>query len=99
MTRYSVLHRYYVFLKAYGFLSFAKNMSKKISKKLSRKHCQKLLDHAKQSATNPRKITSKRLTQKTAEATGNLIGSKIANTMTKISITSPQNDSETIVNE
>ena len=73
-------------------------MSKKISKKLSRKHSQKLLDHAKQSAIDARKITSKRLTQKTAEATGNLIGSKIANTMTKISITSPQNDSETIIN-
>ena len=73
-------------------------MSEKISKKLSRKHSQKLLDHAKQSAIDARKITSKRLTQKTAEATGNLIGSKIANTMTKISITSPQNDSETIIN-
>ena len=37
--------------------------------------------------------------QKTAEATGSLIGNKIANKITKISRTSPQNNSGTVTNE
>ena len=37
--------------------------------------------------------------QETAEATGDLIGNKIANKITKASISSPQNNSETITNE
>ena len=40
---------------------------------------QKLLDHAKQSATDAFKTVSKRVIQKTAEATGDLSGKKIAN--------------------
>ena len=51
MTRYSVQHRDRVFVKGYGFLSFAKNVVKNIGKNiiknLSGKCCQKLLDHAK----------------------------------------------------
>ena len=50
--------------KSYGFLSFAENMDKNIgksiSKKLNSKHCQKLHHHAKKSATDPLKATSKR---------------------------------------
>ena len=41
--------------KGYGFLSFARNMSKNIdknmSKNISSKHGKKILDHAKQSAS------------------------------------------------
>ena len=57
------------------------------------------LNHAKQSATDLLKTTSKRVIQKTAEATGDLIGNKIANRITKVSRSSLQNDSETITNE
>ena len=57
-------------------MSFAKNMGrnigKTISKNLSSKYSQKLIDHAKQSATGARKISSKR------EATGDLTRNKIA---------------------
>ena len=53
----------------------------------------------KQSATNALKTTSKNAVQKTAEATGDLIGNKIANRITKFSGSSPQNNSETIKNE
>ena len=46
------------------FLSFGKNMGKNsgknISKNVSSKYSQKLLDHAKQYATDALKITSKR---------------------------------------
>ena len=47
-------------MKRYGFLSFAKNICKNLSKNLSGKYSQKLLDHAKQSATNALKTTSKK---------------------------------------
>ena len=64
--------------------------------------CQKVLDHAKQYATDALKTASKRPIQKTAEATGDLISNKIANKITqklKFSRTSPQNTSETVKNE
>ena len=41
------------------------------------------------------KTVSKRAIQKTAEATDDLIGNKIADSITKVSKTSPQNNSET----
>ena len=56
MTYYSAKPRGGIFVKSYGFLSFAKNMGrdidKNISKILSSKYSEKLLDHAKQSATD-----------------------------------------------
>ena len=45
---------------------------------------QKLLYHAKQSATDSFKTTSERVIQKTTEATGDLIGNKIANNITGV---------------
>ena len=41
------------------------------------------------------KAVSKRAIQKTAEAADDLIGNKIADNITKVSKTSPQNNSET----
>ena len=41
---YSIEPEYRIFVKGYGFLSFAKNMGKNISKNLTGKHSQKLLD-------------------------------------------------------
>ena len=77
--RYSIEPRDRIYVKGYGFLSFAKNMGKS----LSNKYGQKLLDSAKKSTTDAIKTASKRAIQKTAEATGNLIGNKIAD---KISV-------------
>ena len=83
MMRYSVQPRERTFVKGYEFLSFAKRMGKDIGKNISKNlsgiYSQKLLDHAKQTATDVLKTTSKRLIQKTAEATCDLIGNKIAN--------------------
>ena len=63
-------------------MSFVKNMDKNIdkniSKNLSGKYTLKLLDHAKKSTTNTFKTTSEKVIQKAAEATGDLIGNKIA---------------------
>ena len=62
--RYSVQPRDQMFVKGYGFLSFAKSMNKNIgkniSKNLSGKYDQKLFDRLKQSATDSIKTASKR---------------------------------------
>ena len=49
-----------------------------MDKHLSNKYSQKLLDIAKKSTADAIKTASKRAIQKTAEATGDLIGNKIA---------------------
>ena len=79
--RYSIEPRDRIYVKGYGFSSFAKNMVKT----LSNKYCQKLLDSAKKSTTDAIKTASKRTIQKTAEATGDLIGNKIAYKITSVS--------------
>ena len=101
--RYLVQSEDGVVVKGYWFLSFAKNIAKSIgtniSKPSSGKYSQKLLDHAKQSATDAPKTTSKRVIQKTAEATGDLIGNTITDKITKISKTSQRNNSGTVAKE
>ena len=91
MKPYPVQPRDRIFVKHYGFLSFARNISKNIIKNLSSKYSQKLLDHAKQSATDALKTASERAIKKT----GVLIGNKIGNKFTRVSKTLPQNNSET----
>ena len=66
---------------------------------MSCKYSQRPIDHAKQSATNALKTTSKKVIKKTAEATGDLIGNKVADRITKVSKISQQNNSEIIINE
>ena len=66
-----------------------------MSKNLSGKYGQKLLNHAKQSTTYSIKTASKRAIQKTAEAKGNFIGNKIADKITRVSKTSPNNNLKT----
>ena len=78
---YSIEPRDRTYVKGYGFLSFAKDMGKS----LSNKYGQKPLDSAKKSTTDAIKTTSKRATQKAAEATGDLIGNKIADKVTSVS--------------
>ena len=80
-----------IYVKGYGFLSFAKNMSKS----LSNEYGQKLLNSAKKSTTDAIKTASKRTIQKTAEATGELIGNKIADKITSVSKKKPNNNNET----
>ena len=83
--RYSIESRDRIYVKGYGFLSFAKNMGKS----LSNKYGQKLLDSAKKSTTHAIKAASKRAIQKTAEVTGDLIGNNIADKITSVSKKKP----------
>ena len=75
----------------------SKNIGRNISKNLNSKYSQKLLDHAKQSATNALKITSERVIQKTAKTTSDLIGNKITDRIMKVSKNSQQNNSEKVI--
>ena len=79
--RYSIEPRDRIYEKGYGFLSFAENMGKSVSNKYG----QKILDSAKKSTTDAIKTASKRTIQKTAEATVDLIGNKIADKITSVS--------------
>ena len=88
--RYSIEPRDRIYVKGSGFLSFAKNMGKNLSNKYS----QKVLDTAEKSTTDAIKSASKRAIQKAAEATGYLIGNKIADKITSVSKKSENNKSE-----
>ena len=66
---------------------------------MSGKYSQNLFDHAKKSARDALRTFSKRVIQKTAEATSDLIGNKIANRIAKVSKHSQQNNSETVTNK
>ena len=65
-TRYSIEPKNRIYLKGYGFLSFAENMVKNLSNKYS----QKLLDRAKKTTIDAIKTASKRGIQKTAKVIG-----------------------------
>ena len=79
--RYLTESRNRIYVKGYGFLSFAKNTGKN----LSNKYGQKLLDSAKKSTTDAIKTAAKRAIQKAAEATCDLIGNRIADKITSVS--------------
>ena len=87
MSRYSVQPRNRIFVKGYGFLSFARDMDKNVGKTISKL----LVDPAKQSVTDTLKTASKRTIQEKATAAGDLIGTKIND---KTSKTSPRSNSE-----
>ena len=70
MIRYSIEPRTRKYVKEYGFLSFARNLSNKYGKQL--------LDTAAKTGLYAAKTTSKKVVHKTAEAIGELIANKIA---------------------
>ena len=86
--RYSIEPRERTYVKGYGFLSFARSMgthATKVAKNLNNKYGQKLVITAKKSATDALKIVVKRAIQKTAEASGDLVGNFVADKTTSIS--------------
>ena len=68
--RYSREPRFRKYVKGYGFLSFAIKFGDKYRKKV--------MDTASKPGIDAAKTASKGVVQKTAEATGGLIGNKIA---------------------
>ena len=88
--RYSLEPTYRGYVKGYGFLSFARKFGDKYGKKLmntvtnvgTSKYGKIITDATKKEGTNFAKIACKRIVQKSAEATGDLIGNKIADKIT-----------------
>ena len=73
---YSTEPRFRKYVKVYGLLSFARKFGDKCGKKL--------IDTAAKTGIGEAETASKRVVQKTAEATGDLIGNKIADKITSI---------------
>ena len=78
--RYSIEPRGRVYVKGYEFVPFARSMSNQCGKKL--------VDTATKYATEATKTASKRAIQKTAKASGDLVGNKIADKIRSVSKTS-----------
>ena len=72
--RYSIEPRKRRYVKGYGFMSFARNFSDKYSKSL--------IDKGIDVSKNFAKTAGKRILKKSAEATVDLIGNKIADKIT-----------------
>ena len=74
--RYSIELKFRKYVKGYGFLSFVKSFANRYGKKL--------MDAATKTGIDAAKTASERIVQKTAEATGDLIGNKTADEITSI---------------
>ena len=74
--RYSTEPKYRKYVKRYGFLSFVRKSGDKYGKTL--------MYTATKTGTHAAKTASKRVVQKTAEATGYLIQNKIADKITSL---------------
>ena len=72
--RYSTEPKFRKYVKGYGVLSFARESGDKYG--------EKLMDTATKTVIDAAKTASKRVIQKTAEATGDLIGNKTADKIT-----------------
>ena len=85
--RYSTEPRFRKYVKGYGFLSFARKFGDKYGKKL--------MDIATKTGIDAAKTASKIVVQKSAQATGDLIGNKIADKVTSLGKTkSKENEKE-----
>ena len=74
--RYSLELKYRKYVQGYGFLSFARKFGDRYGKKLMHTTTKTGIDAVK--------TTSKRVVQKPAEATEDLIGNKIADKITSV---------------
>ena len=93
--RHSLELEYRKYVKGYGFLSFAQNFGEKYGKKLmnkamktgtnfNSKYGKKLIDTAIKTGKDFATIAGKKIVHKSAEATGDLIGKKIADKITSM---------------
>ena len=94
--RYSLEPSYRKYVQGQGFMSFAKNTGNKygrkifdksidVGKNMSNKYGRKILDKSMDAGKDFAKIAGKKILQKSAETTGEMIGNKIANRITRSS--------------
>ena len=108
--RYSLKPSYRRYVQGQGFMSFAKNIGNKygkklfgksidVSKSMKKKYGTKILDNSLSVGTNFAKIAGKKVLTKSAEATGDLIGNKIVDRMTKSTRNKAQKEDDRIMKE
>ena len=92
--RYSLKPHYRRYVQGQGFMSFDKNIGNKygrkifdksldVGKSMKKKYGKKILDNSLSAGKDFAKIAGKKVLTKSAEATGDLIGNKIADRITK----------------
>ena len=108
--RYSLEPSYRKYVHGHGFMSFAKIIGNKygtklfdksvdVSKKYGKKYGNKLLDNSTSAGKDFAKIAGKKVLTKSAEATGDMIGNKIADRITRSSRNKAQKEDDRIMEE
>ena len=87
---YSLEPHYRRYVQGQVFMSFARNIGNKygkkifdVSKSMKNKYGKKILDNSLSAGKDFAKIAGKKVLTKSEEATGDLIGNKIADSITK----------------
>ena len=107
--RYS-LEQSYRHVHGHGFMSFAGNIGNKygrkifdksidVGKSLKKKYRKKILDNSLSAGKDFAKIADEKVLTKSAEATGDLIGNKIADRVTKSTRNKDQKEDDRIMEE
>ena len=89
--RYSLEPHYRRYVQGQEFMSFARNIGNKYGKKIS--------DNSLSAGKDFAKIAGKKVLTKNAEATGDLIGNKIADRITKSTRNKAQKEDDRIMEE
>ena len=104
--RYSLEPHYRRYVQGQGFMSFARNIGNKYGKKIfdvskstKKKYCKKILDNSLSAGKDFAKIAAKKVLTKSAEATGDLIGNKIPDRITKSARNKEQKEDDRIMEQ
>ena len=108
--RYSLEPRYRKYVLGEGFMSFAKYIGNKcgrkifdksidVGKNMSNKYSRKILDKSTDAGKDFAKIAGKKVLHKSAEATGELIGNKVVDRITRSSRNKAQKEDDRIMEE
>ena len=108
--RYSLERSFRRYVQGQGFMSFVKNIGNKygrkifdesidVGKSMKEKYGKKILDNSLSAGKDFAKIAGKKVLTKSAEATGDLIGNKIADRITKSSRNKTQKEDDRIMEE
>ena len=102
--RYSLEPHYRRYVQGKGFMSVARNIGNKYGKKIpnvgksmKKKYGKKILDNSLSAGKDSAKIAGKKVLTKSAEATGDLIGNKIADRITKSARNKEQKEDDRIM--
>ena len=108
--RYSLESHYRRYVQGQAFMSFARNIGNKygrkifdknvdVGKSMKKKYGKKILDNSLSAGKDFAKLAGKKVLPKSAEATGDMIGNKIADRITKSTRNKAQKEDDRIKEE